>query len=286
MNKKDFSSFQLKWIENVTDCKYIIHQRKTDRIYVAEKALEVCEITWGGSKYRDKYTLTQFAEEIGITPSTLSNWVAVKTMVYDKLEPKIRKSTSYTECATVARTLKPNTSDFIIRGLVGNITTPKGKNKRLVITYLKYLRAAANKLNGKVVAQSDKESLEECLFYADIITHTILSYNSNLEPTDHNIIARNKFGYLSVNKALGRINIMGIYDDPDFKGKIHIKQKDQEVIDHMRGQKVYLSPTKIGITVGKQTKNAASAWAHRSLIKLMDLKLITKNKNGHYKVVT
>ena len=213
--------------------------------------------------------------------------MAVKRVVYDKLDSKTKENATYTECATVARALKPGTSDFIIKEMVRNIVKPDGKHKRLIFTYLKYLRATANNIsNSGALASSDDKSLEECLFYADIITHSILSYNSNLEPIDHGIIARKNFGSLSANRALGRINIMGVYEDPDFKNQITIKQKEQEIIDHMRDTGTYLSPTQIGITVGKQKKNAASSWALRSLTKLIDLRLVIKNSKGHYRVVS
>lgn len=78
-----------KWEEAITQAKVCISNMSKSRLKVAELALEVCDVRWGGgahwANHEGTYTLKRFAEEIGLNPKTLSNWVRVKRNVHDKL---------------------------------------------------------------------------------------------------------------------------------------------------------------------------------------------------------
>lgn len=80
---------EAKWTETVEKAKAFVLQISKCRLQIAELALEVCDVRWGGgahwANHEGTYTLKRFAEEIGVNPKTLSNWVRVKRNVMDKL---------------------------------------------------------------------------------------------------------------------------------------------------------------------------------------------------------
>ena len=82
------------YLEKVTEAKVLLgHLRNTNeyRMRIAGLAVEACEIVLGGHKGKDRYTLVQFAKDIGMNHSTLHDWVRVKTLIYDKITEKQRK---------------------------------------------------------------------------------------------------------------------------------------------------------------------------------------------------
>lgn len=58
----------------VEHAQKLLEQIKVNRIEIAKIALQVCEISHGGIS-GDKYTLSKFADDIGMKRRTLSNWV-------------------------------------------------------------------------------------------------------------------------------------------------------------------------------------------------------------------
>lgn len=92
LNKLDLKKIHT-WKECTLKAKSIIIGRKTNKIHVAALAIRACEIKHGGdrrtedSKEKIKTSLKAFSKDIGINHSTLWNWVKIKTMIIDKLEP-------------------------------------------------------------------------------------------------------------------------------------------------------------------------------------------------------
>lgn len=80
---------EAKWRSYVERAAKVVSRMAQNRLEVATIALEACDIYQGGgahwSGHEGIYTIKRFAEEIGINPKTLSNWVRTKRNVYDKL---------------------------------------------------------------------------------------------------------------------------------------------------------------------------------------------------------
>ena len=104
-----------RWTRYVAEAKpYIIGMQKA-RMEVAKIAIAACDIQWGGGnhwkKFEGVFTLKRFAEEIGVNSKTLSEWCAVRRLVYDKLPEGVWVDRDYmAACRTrkkVSRTSSP-----------------------------------------------------------------------------------------------------------------------------------------------------------------------------------
>lgn len=88
---KDFTEDEYKerWVKAVVEAKSVVGRMNTDRLKIAELCLKVCEIQVGGNwrAFSRIYTVHKFAQEIGVHPKTLHQWIRVKRNVHDKLPP-------------------------------------------------------------------------------------------------------------------------------------------------------------------------------------------------------
>lgn len=98
MNEKDYQNYvvlgkaELKQIQG--------HQRK-----IAEYALKVCTIRHGG-KSGDLYTLTRYADDLGVNRKTLQNWVQIYKNVILKLDADKKEKASWKAASSVNQILK------------------------------------------------------------------------------------------------------------------------------------------------------------------------------------
>lgn len=76
-----------KWGKAVEEAKRIVGQMQTSRIRIAELALSVCEIQYGGNwrAFARIYTVQNFAKDIGVHPKTLHQWIRIKKNIHDQL---------------------------------------------------------------------------------------------------------------------------------------------------------------------------------------------------------
>lgn len=72
---------------------------------IAEMAVRVCTIRHGGVS-KGFYTITQFAEDIGVNEKTLQNWVQTYRNVYTKIDVPAGESPSWKKAARVNNLLK------------------------------------------------------------------------------------------------------------------------------------------------------------------------------------
>lgn len=79
------------WNKNVKLAKQYVKVYDNTRWIIAQLAIEVCDLSKGGRKSEDKYSIKNFANEIGIDPKTLYQWISVKRNVIDKLPDRITK---------------------------------------------------------------------------------------------------------------------------------------------------------------------------------------------------
>lgn len=98
MNEKDYQNYvklgkaELKTIEG--------HQRR-----IAEYAIKVCTIRHGG-RSNGYYTLTDYANDIGMNIKTLQNWVQIYKNVILKLDKKRQDKATWKQAASVNQFLK------------------------------------------------------------------------------------------------------------------------------------------------------------------------------------
>lgn len=83
-----------KWSDHVKIAKTLLTEGYFNRMAIAEIAIRATVIKSGGDRHSAEWrdfgsmlTLRSFAEAIEINPSTLSLWVNIKQMVFDKLDP-------------------------------------------------------------------------------------------------------------------------------------------------------------------------------------------------------
>lgn len=86
------------WQRCVEDAKLLIMGRNLARAKVCELAIKACQITWGGgghwSKFDNQATVSKFANEVGIHPKTLTNWLGTYRYVFLRL-PEYMQNDSF-----------------------------------------------------------------------------------------------------------------------------------------------------------------------------------------------
>jgi hypothetical protein len=78
----------------VTEGKKLLHAVETHQVLIAHYALQVCELIHGGKQGRSKYTLKDYACDIGMHHKTLNEWTHVYRNVIQKLNIELSEVTS------------------------------------------------------------------------------------------------------------------------------------------------------------------------------------------------
>jgi len=112
MNSKDYNNY-------VSLAKRELKNIEGHQIKICEYAMQICTIRHGGHS-KGYYTITDFANDIGMPSKTLSNWLLTYRNVIKKLEKPITTSREF-------------------------------NNAKKVEYYLKEERAVLNRIEGKVV---------------------------------------------------------------------------------------------------------------------------------------
>jgi hypothetical protein len=105
-----------RWLRCVNDAKLIVLSRNIGRIKICELAIEACDIKMGGgghwSKFTGYRTAADFADEIGINPKTLLEWLSIKKYIYDNLPAKYKLDFNWTVMGRVRRSLTQNRNNI------------------------------------------------------------------------------------------------------------------------------------------------------------------------------
>jgi hypothetical protein len=282
-NKITPQELEARWQANVSRAKEIVSIKSHNQMEVARLALEVCEISWGGSQHRDKYTLSKFAEEIGIAGKTLSNWVAVRKKVYDKLPIAIAQKAGFVSLWGVARRVSPHAdSEFVLKKYQELNSSKEDMKMR---RYLGYLRSIAHNFQKQNAAMRlDNETMEEYLFYTKIIIRCIKNDRPGLKAKDNGISGKDALTNLSAAQALSvsRNHSSRVFMKTEV-GDVALTPKDRDIINFIRKTPgKFYSPTELGMKLKGHNRSSASAWAFRTLNKLNGTGLIERNKYGKY----
>lgn len=184
-DKKDTSEFLKKWSIAVERAKRYAQQASNHQMEIAALALSVCEINWGGRQKKDAYTLTRFSRETGIHLKTLSNWVAIRRAVYDKLSSTQKSLATYNEMAEVAQTIKDikevTPIDKVRKAFEKYADT--GGYERKIMRYVCDLKSLHYCFYKQSAAfKCDDALLREALFYTRRIYLKILKDKPGLKP--------------------------------------------------------------------------------------------------------
>lgn len=106
------------WDECVESAKVCIVRLGQYRMFIADLAIKACDIIHGGGghwkNFEGQHTVKKFAEEAGIHPKTLHEWIAAKKYVVDKLPPSLAKeaeaSSNYKTLTEARKRVKKNSS--------------------------------------------------------------------------------------------------------------------------------------------------------------------------------
>lgn len=85
--EKDFEDPKLKWEKAIEEARALAGSMKAARLKIAELALSVCEVKCGGNwrEFARIYTIKNFANDIGVHPKTLHQWIRIKKNIHDQL---------------------------------------------------------------------------------------------------------------------------------------------------------------------------------------------------------
>lgn len=277
---------EAKWNENVALAKQTMHKRNANQMYIANLALEVCEITMGGPASDGRFTLKRFSDEAGCSPKSLSAWIGVKKLVYDKiLDNEYKSIAKYSDLAHVATKVSRLDSPEKITTMLSKVINSDrtGTNIRM---YLNVLRTINNTFrNDDKAKKIEKNTTAEILFYSKKIQQAIKSQCPRIKPADHNLAYGVRLNNVSASKAFAQSETKSVLTKDKDGQTLKITSKDRAVLNFIKKQNGFVSPTEIGMKIGGHNNNSASTWACRSLNKLMSLEMVNRNKFGHYKFV-
>lgn len=92
-----------KYLELVEEAKKLIHEHELIPLKIAKIAMEVCTIRHGGRA--TYYTLTDFANDTGISRKTLSSWVITYRVVAAKIPEKIKTDADWARAVKIGVSL-------------------------------------------------------------------------------------------------------------------------------------------------------------------------------------
>lgn len=181
----------LKWEKNVLEAKQLSKSSK-DKPYIriAQLALEVCEISWGGAKKKiagNPYTLTRFAKEIGVNPKTLSNYCAAYRAVHARIPKNLTANLSLSEVKHIAGGITKDTPTEEVIRLVTNHNSIHSYERK-ISRYMRHLRSLSNNFkNGGAALAVSEELLQEITFYCQAILKAIKADRENIRAKDNGL---------------------------------------------------------------------------------------------------
>lgn len=153
------------WKDCVEEAKSLVKISNETRFKIVALAEKCCVIHHGGKPSRDRYTLTRFATEIGMTPKTLMEWVGLKKHIFDNLTPEQRaEKPTYTTLVNISRELKSfNRKDAIgfKAAVTDNYKKLSGKDESTIKMqkYVKHMKTVLWNVKSKAMIKNCDESV-------------------------------------------------------------------------------------------------------------------------------
>lgn len=254
-----------KWEQTVHDAKLVVASRENNQMKIAELALSVCEITWGGTQ-KSAYTLTRFSEEIGIPAKRLSAWIAIKRNVFDKISTEMKKQSSFTDWAYIAKHVTRNTPREAVEKHIFKRVNVDAFDHKLLRYCANIKGLLYNFEYHNAFLRAQPETLQEIKFYIETINNGM----EGIEALNHGLSAAHSSYEVSASSTLG-------------ERKWKINDNDRRVLELLTETKTWWSPTDIGLKLSGLNKSSSSAWALRSLFKYLNLGKVEKNDRSQYR---
>lgn len=276
------------WQESIAKAKSMVKVKSNNQMMIAEIALSVCEISWGGAQMKGKYTLKRFADETGIGVKSISHWCSVYRNVYSVLPARSASKVSFTKICHVNSIVGPQATKAAIIAAYESVVNVDSFSHK-INRYMHDLRTVSWNFTQKNAAQKcDVKTLQEILFYVNSIQREIEQQHPGLEPKSHGISAM-RLTNTSAARAVNAPNHRGERNAgvKTPAGTVFISPKDRDVANFMEKQLGVVRPSEVGQQLfPKKTKMASKVSALRSLQKLEQCGLIELTKRGHYKWIT
>lgn len=178
--KSELEEAEARWLSYVERAKKFVKRMNRDRLDIAQLAIEACDIQLGGgnhwSGFKGVYTLKKFAEEVGITYKTLSNWVRVKRNVVDRLPEGYYDEESYFAANRVANETDRNTSPEEVKERFDKWKN-KGTQGHQLLQLHRRVRSGAFFIHNRAdMAELDVETLRELRDNCQSIANDINSF--------------------------------------------------------------------------------------------------------------
>lgn len=175
-----------KWNEAVDKAKALGTAAKEHQMEIARLALSVCEITHGGARKNSaaegKCTIFRFAKEAGVNECTLSNWIAIRKLVFERLPLAVKRQATYTEMMSVSRKINKSTLPSEVLRLYNDYKSMDSFDHK-IIRYMNDLRSLHYNFENQAAAlKCDDSTLREILFFSQKIISNIRSNRPNIVP--------------------------------------------------------------------------------------------------------
>lgn len=155
------------WHECVTEAKGLLQKYKDIRWQVVDLALKCCIIHHGGRVSTNRFTLANFAKEIGLPAKTLNEWVRLKTNILDNIPKEKAEGLSMSKLKYIDTQLKGEKRDKGFGKKVQAALSDMAKKSETTVKmekYLKHLKTIYfNVKNPRMIKDCDEEVLLEIL---------------------------------------------------------------------------------------------------------------------------
>lgn len=194
-----------QWVSAIEASRSLFQQSRFHQMKIAELALSVCEITHGGNMKngitQERYTIKRFSKEVGVNQKTLSTWIAVKTLIYDRLDAQRKRNCRYTDLQRTCRLINKKTPPAKVIKLFDDYKNMDQFEARIV-NYMDDLRSLCFNFKKQSAAlRCSKETLKEILFFTRSISEEISKEHPRLGGKLMGVASRQK-GFHSAAKAI------------------------------------------------------------------------------------
>lgn len=178
------------WKECVQEGKVLAKMNQESRLKIVKLAEKCCVIHFGGRNFENRFTVTNFANEIGINPHTLLEWIRLKKNVLDNLDAETQKTVKQTDLQLIDRELKGikrGTEEYktAVRATTKIILSSTGSTRKMM-KYQKHMTTMLFNVKHKaMINDCDRKVLVEIL-------HTAREIAKHLEWVDFEMKAKPK----------------------------------------------------------------------------------------------
>lgn len=262
------------WEKNIDSAKILVNSKVNNQMEIARLALECCEIKHGGSTAHKEslYTLTRFAEEIGVSYNTLQTWVIVRKNVFDKISDNDKYSVPYTTFQRMTYLITADSHREDVTSLFKERVAFSDQDER-VATYISAIRSlCSNLLNENKRSKCNVLLLEEAAFYTQLLGNTFK--NLKIDPKNNELLMGHDRGGSRASHING--------DSLTISGLV-LSNKDRIVIGHIVSSSAdNFTFTQVGrATFPSRSKMAAKLAVLRTFYKLCHFDYLKKDKKSY-----